>query len=46
MAGEPEMVCLDHITLERGTGAEIADGFYKYVKNDVSFGDKLKSHWS
>ena len=32
LVGEIEMVYLDHITLERGTGAEIADGLYKYVK--------------
>ena len=41
LVGEPEMVYLDHITLERGTGAEIADRLYKYVKKDKSFGDKL-----
>ena len=34
LVGEPEMVYLDHITLERGTGAEIADGLNKYVKNE------------
>ena len=28
LVGEPEMVYLDHNTLERGTGAEIADGLY------------------
>ena len=42
LVGEPEMLYLDHITLERGTGAEIADGLYKYVKNEMSFGDKLR----
>ena len=31
------MVYLDHITLERETGAEIADGLYKYVKKEMSF---------
>ena len=35
------MVYLDHITLERGTGAEIADRLYKSVKKEKSFGDKL-----
>ena len=43
LVGEPEMVYLDHITLERGTGAEIADGLYKYVKNEMSCGDKLRA---
>ena len=41
LVGEPEMVYLDHNTLERGTGAEIADGLYKYVKNEKSY-DKLR----
>ena len=43
LVGEPELVYLDHITLERGTGIEIADGLYKYVKNEMSFGDKLRT---
>ena len=43
LVGEPEMVYLDHITLARGTDAEIADGLYKYVKNKMFFGDKLKA---
>ena len=43
LVGEPEMVYLGHITLERGTGAEIADGLYKYEKNKISFGDKLEA---
>ena len=33
LVSEPKMEYLDHITLESGTAAEIADGFYKYVKN-------------
>ena len=37
------MVYLDHITLERRTGAEIADGLYKYVKKEMSYGDKLRA---
>ena len=41
LVGEPKMVYLDHITFERGTGAEIVDGLHKYVKNEMSFGDKL-----
>ena len=43
LVGEPKMVYLDYITLERGTGAEIADGLYKYVKKEMSFGDKLRA---
>ena len=43
LVGELEMVYSDHITLERGTGAEIADGLYKYVKNEISCGDKLRA---
>ena len=43
LVGELEMVYLDHITLERGTGAEIADGLYKYVQNEISCGDKLRA---
>ena len=34
LVGEPEMIYLDHNSLERGTGAEITDGLYKYVKNE------------
>ena len=43
LVGEPEIVYLDHITLERGTGAEIAGGLYKYVKKEMLFGDKLRA---
>ena len=43
LVGEPEMVYLDHIILESGTGAEIADGLYKYVKNEISCDDKLRA---
>ena len=43
LVGEPEMVYLDHSTLERGTGAEIADGLYKYVTKEMSFGGKLRA---
>ena len=43
LVGELEMVYFDHITLERGTGAEIADGLCKYVKNEISCGDKLNA---
>ena len=43
LVGEPEMVYLAHITLERGTGAKIAEGLCKYVKNKMSLGDKLRT---
>ena len=43
LVGQPEMVYLDHFTLERRTGAEIADGLYKYVKSEMSCGDKLRA---
>ena len=43
LVGESAMVYLDHITLERGTGAEITDGLYKHVKNEIFFGDKLRA---
>ena len=35
LVGDSKMVYLDHITLERGTGAEIADGLYKCGKRNV-----------
>ena len=43
LVGEPEMVYLDDITLERGTGAEIADRLSKYVKNEMFCGDKIRA---
>ena len=43
LVGELEMVYLDHTTLERGAGAEIADGLHKYAKNEMSFGDQLRA---
>ena len=42
LVGEPEIVYLDYITLDRGTSAEIADGLHKNVKNKMSFGEKLR----
>ena len=43
LVGEPEMVYLDHTTLEKGAGAKIADRLSKYVKNEMFCSDKIRA---